>query len=80
MQSVRKWLGIVTLAALCIMEMIICAQYAPSYKLVWIYAMLVICCILLDVFVALDYFVIKRPNLKFAAYGADFFACLSFPS
>lgn len=76
MQSVRKWLGIVTLAALCIMEMIICAQYAPSYKLVWIYAMLVICCILLDVFVALDYFVIKRPNLKFAAYGADFFCLL----
>lgn len=76
LQTVRKWLGIVTLVALIVMEMIICAQYAPSSKEAWIYGMLVLCCLLLDVFVSLNYFVLKKVNLKYAACGADFFCLL----
>ena len=78
-ENVRKWLGLVVVAALAVMEAVICAQYAssdPDAQEWWMYIMLVVCCILLDVSAALKFYVIKPLNLKLAAYGADFFFLL----
>lgn len=75
-QKMRKWLGIAVVVALFIMETVICAQSAATYSMLWVYVMLLACCLLLDVSVALKYYVIKRQNIKLAAYGADFFFLL----
>ena len=75
-EKIRKWLGVAVVVALFIMETVICAQSASTYEQLWEYIMLLACCLLLDVSVALKYYVIKSLNIKFAAYGADFFFLL----
>lgn len=75
-EKIRKWLGVAVVVALFIMETVICAQSASTYEQLWEYIMLLACCLLLDVSVALKYYVIKPLNIKFAAYGADFFFLL----
>lgn len=45
-ENVRKWLGLVVVAALAVMEAVICAQYAssdPDAQEWWMYIMLVVC-------------------------------------
>lgn len=74
-QNVRKILGLVVLAALVVMEIIICAQYASFYdpeQEWWMYLMLVPCCIVVDISIALKFYIFIPQNIKFAMYGADF--------
>lgn len=80
LENVRKWLGAAIIVALIIMELVICAQYAPSDlrdgRPWWMYVMLVVCCVLLSVSVALEFYVIKPLNIRIATYGADLFFLL----
>ncbi len=72
----RKWLGFAVVVALIVLEIVICAQSASNFKEMWVYGMLIFCCILLDVSVTLKYYVIKSPGVRSAMYGADFFCLL----
>lgn len=80
LENVRKWLGAAIVIAIAVMELVICAQYAPSglndERPWWMYVMLVICCALLAISVALEFYVIKPLNLKVAAYGLNLFFLL----
>lgn len=80
LEGIRTWLGAVIIVALVVMESVICAQYWDGAGVVvdqtWMYIMLIAASILLDVSVALKFYVIKPLRIKFAAYGADFFLLL----
>lgn len=80
LESVRKWLGAAIVVAIIIMELVICAQYASADlrdgRPWWMYVMLVVCCVLLCVSVALEFYVIKPLHIKLATYGADLFFLL----
>ncbi|MCD7728387.1 MAG: sensor histidine kinase [Clostridia bacterium] len=74
MENFRKYLGIIVVIALAVMEGVIGAQYVSAgtvEKPVWMYVMLVISCVLLDISVALKFFVIKTMRVKIIFYGFD---------
>ena len=79
-ENVSRWLGAAVIVSLIVMEITVCAQYASADprddRPWWMYAMLVASCVLLDVSVALEFYVVKPLNIKLATYGADLFFLL----
>lgn len=70
-QEWAKYLKIVLLAVLVIIEIVICAQHVGKRGGVPFIASIVACCLLLDVFEALNCFVIKKYAAKLVFYALD---------
>lgn len=79
LDKIRGWLGTVIIVVLIVVEGVISAKYVSSgfqANPLWMYIMLAASCAILDVIVALKFFVIKALRIKLIAYGADFFLLL----
>ena len=79
LDKIRRWLGAVIIATLVIVEAVISAQYVSAgtqIKSDWMYIMLAVSCAMLDISVALKFYVIKALRVKLITYGADLFLLL----
>ncbi|MDE7265751.1 MAG: hypothetical protein K2N52_05710, partial [Clostridia bacterium] len=70
-QKFAKYIKIVLIAILVIIEIIICAQHVGKRGGVPFIIYIVVCCVLLDVFEALNCFVIKKYAAKLIFYALD---------
>lgn len=79
-ENIRKWLGAVIIVVLIVVEVLITAQYVSAGSQSWpgwMYAMLAVSCVALDVSVALKFYVIKTLRIKLITYGIDFLLLLT---
>ncbi len=70
-QKFAKYIKIVLIAVLVIIEIIICAQHVGKRGGVPFIIAIIVCCLLLDLFEALNCFVIKKYAAKIVFYALD---------
>lgn len=77
LKNVPRFVGITVSVVLLVFEIIICAQYINVSRNFWLSLSLIFCCILLDVFCAVEMHAVKTFKTRIVMYGFAFLMLLA---